>query len=171
MPQLTYPDRMVVAFPGMKADLAEDYCRSYVNAEASAEMPFGICVAQGTAYNQAILPVDANSILAGVIVHSHDYVPTLELGTTGLKPKTSLSIMIQGTIYVLVEEAVAVNDTAYVRHTASGGNTQKGAWRKSADTATAIIVRGARFLTAASSGGLAVVQVDFNAYRAVAGLT
>jgi hypothetical protein len=102
----------------------------------------------------------------GVVLHSHDYAPTLQLGTTGIKPKNMMSVLNRGRVWVQVEDAVAVGGRCFVRHTASGGNTQLGKFRSNADTATAIEWKGARYLTAASGGGLAMVEVDANVFRA-----
>jgi hypothetical protein len=162
--QLSYAAAPAAGFPGMKADSGEDDCRTFAQAEASAELPFGVMVAQGGTADKAILPVDANSRFVGVVIHSHEYVPGTDMGTTGLKPKVAMAVMNKGRIWVKVEEAVAVNDRAYVRHTSGAGGTQKGAFRKSADTATAVAVPGCRYLTAASANGMAILSVDMPVY-------
>lgn len=162
---------MAVAFAGMKADSGEDDCRTFAQAEASAEIPFGAMVAQGSADNKAILPADANAKFVGVVVHSHEYVPTLEMGTTGLKPKVPMAVMIKGRIWVYTEETVALTDSVYVRHTAGAGGSQKGLFRKSADTATAVLVRGVRWISSRTGAGLVQVQVDMPIFYGVAGLT
>jgi hypothetical protein len=161
----------VYGFPGMKADSGDDDCRTFAQAEASAEIPFGVMVVQGAAQGQAVLPVDANSKPVGVVVHSHEYAKDTELGTTGLKPKTAMAVMNRGRIWVTVENAVAVNGDVYVRHTAGAGGTQKGAFRADADTATAMRVRGARFLSATAGAGIARVELDMPTNFAVVGLT
>lgn len=163
--QTAYTEEMAIGFPGMLADSGFTDKLSKHNAEASAEIPFGVVVATGTAEDAAILPVDANSKLLGVVVHSHAYGPD-QIGTTGVKPKQILSVLNRGRIIVQVEEAVAVGDRAFVRHTSGAGGTQKGAFRKSADTATAVELKGAVYRRAAGAGGLAVVEVDFNVVRA-----
>lgn len=167
MSQSTYAQTMTAGFPGMKADLVDDYVRSYVNAEATAEIPFGVAVVQGAADGSAILAVGAGVTWVGVVLHSHNYDPTYDLGTTGLKPKKTMNVLSRGTVWVQVENAVTVNSRAFMRHTAGAGGTQKGAFRGDADTATAIEARGCRFLTAASAGGVAMLECDFNALRGI----
>lgn len=143
MPQTSVSASMPKAFPGMKGDSRKDgHDRSYYNSEASAEMPFGICVAQGSADDAAILPAAASAKLVGVIIHSHTYDSRVDFGTTGLKPKTTLSVMSKGSIWVLVEQAVTRGDIGYVRIGTSandGTKTQKGAWRKDADGTARVI--------------------------------
>jgi hypothetical protein len=156
---------MAVAFAGMKADSGDDDCTTYAQGEASAEIPLGVMVAQGPTDVKAILMVDGTSKMVGVFVHDHEY-PREEMGNTGVLPKNPMAVMRKGRVYVTVEEAVNKNDQAYVRHTASGGNTQKGSFRKSADSATAVICKGCNYGSSAAAGGLAILEVDMNAYIA-----
>jgi hypothetical protein len=161
MPQTSVPSTLTKAFAGMKGESRKDgYDRSAYNSEASAEVPFGVMVAVGAADDAALLLVDANSKFAGVVVHSHAYDRRVDFGDTGLLPKTTLSVMRKGSIWVTVEEAVSVGDVAFVRHTAGAGGTQKGAFRKSADTATAVTTGTCKFLTSASASGLALLDVN-----------
>lgn len=161
MPQTSVSSSLTKAFAGMKGDSRKDgHDRSFVNAEASAEIPFGVAVAHGSTDEAAILPADANSKLAGVVVHSHAYDKRVDFGTTGLKPKVSLSVMRKGSIWVQVEETVAPGEPVFARHTASGGNTTKGLFRNDADSATCTQLGNSKFLTAATAGNLALVDVD-----------
>lgn len=158
-PQLSYSRTQAVAFAGMKVDLTDDYVRSYANTEASAEMPFGVMLALGTGEQDAILPASGTAKLIGVLLHSHDYGDR-DVGTTGVLPKGALSVLSRGTVWVTVEEAVAVGDRPFIRFATGAGGSQKGAWRKSADTATALELKGGRYVTAASANGLAQVEFD-----------
>lgn len=170
MAQTTYLARMPVAFAGMKADSGEDDCVTRANAEASAEIPFGVAVCrQTTSDTKVILPAASGDIanLAGVVVHSHEYAPNVEIGTTGVKPKVPMAVMQRGRIWVTVEEAVAVGDRAFVRFATGAGGSQKGAFRKSADTATAAECKGMVYRSAASASGLAILEIDMPAWRAV----
>jgi hypothetical protein len=163
--QTSYAQNMLPAFPGMKADLAPGYARSMAQGEASAEVPFGVAVAQGSADDTCILPSGSGAKIVGVALHSATYQPLYQLGTVGLKPKTTVNVMEKGTVWVTVEENVAKEDPVFIRHTAGAGGTQLGAFRKSADTASAIQQKGCRYLTSASAGGVAMVEVDFNVAR------
>lgn len=165
MAQLQYQATMAKAFAGMKADLTFDYVRSYAQAEASAEIPFGVAVMQGATDNSALLPTSATtSKFLGVVLHSHVYDST-QLGDTGVKPKNVLSVLSRGTVYVQVEEAVVVGDRPFVRYATGAGGSQKGAFRKSADTATAVELKGARYLESGGAGSIVAVEFDANVVR------
>jgi hypothetical protein len=161
MSQTVVNSTLTKAFAGMLADAGPNDVITRIQAEASAEMPFGIMVAEGAADEAGILPVDGTSKFAGLLMHSHAYAKDTELGTVGIKPKAVLSILRKGRAWVTVEETVAKGDPVFIRHTASGGNTQKGAFRKSADTATATdLTKKGVYLTAATAGNLALVEID-----------
>ena len=80
----------------------------------------------------------------------------------------SVDLVYRGQVWVTVEDAVAPDDPAYVRHTSDGAsNTQLGSWRGDADTGPspgyvdrAALVTGARYLTTASAGGLALLDLN-----------
>jgi hypothetical protein len=163
MSQTTIPYPLPIGFAGQLADTLDNDVLSYVSAEVSLEMPFGIMVAKGTGDFDGILPVSSGSVPVGVLVHAHVYDngPNGELGTLGLKPKTALNILRRGRIYVLVEEAVVALDRAYIRYAAGSGGSQLGTFRKSADSATALdVTKKCQYLTSASAGGLALLDVD-----------
>ncbi len=178
-PTQNYGYELTAAFAGMLVDLQNKQATSHVQGEASAEIPFGAGVIQGTAStvagtpDPALLPVDANSRLIGVAMHSHAYQAEVQLGTVGMKPKVMVSVLRKGRIYVLWEGgAIAKGANVYCRHTAGVGE-QKGAFRHDADTADAFLCRGfvaAETVTADGRTFLAV-DVDVDAYNAVNGLT
>lgn len=168
MSQLSYGEQ-AAAFAGMLADSGFTDKESYYQGEASAEIPFGAMVARTAAPSagtpaKAIKLVDANSVLAGIVLHSHAYDARTELGTTGLKPKTVLSVLQKGRVWVNAEEAVALGDPVYVRHTAGSGTV--GYFRNDADTANAVRVYGARFVTETTGAGLVQIEIDMAAHRA-----
>jgi hypothetical protein len=134
--QTAVPYNIGTALTGAKADLVHGYTRSFVNAEASAEIPFGVVVKRGTNDGEAKLVDSATAKLAGLVLHSHAYDVRYELGTTGVKPTVMLSLLQKGTAYVAVEEAVVDGDIPWVRF-AAGSFSQLGAFRKSADGAAA----------------------------------
>lgn len=67
------------------------------------------------------------------------------------------SVLTAGVIWVTVAEAVAVGDAAYLRV----GATQTGDFAKAAgtDATLSVAIPGAKFLTAAASGGLAKLSL------------
>ena len=161
MSQLTYPTDLTIAFPGMLADgPAHTYdilSRVWENATAA---PAGIAVAVGTDPDvQADHAADAAGALLGVIVHSH----ANEVGSDDanlVDENSAFGVLHSGRVYVQVEEAVTPASAVYVRVASGGGGTQLGAFRASADTATARAASGMRYLTSAGIAGMAVVEVD-----------
>ena len=76
MPQTTVTTTSAAAFPGMLGDgsLVKD-AMSFLNGEASAEIPFGYAVVQGSADNEAVLPA-AGTDAEYDIVRSDSAPPT-----------------------------------------------------------------------------------------------
>lgn len=160
MSQTTIEDTQDAApFPGVIADLAPHYGRSYTSQESSDEIPFGVLVVQSADPDDGCkLPVAA-AIPLGVVVHNHGYAKDNQLGDTGLKPGVTMQVLRQGVVWVRVEDAVTPDDAVRVRITAGGGE-QKGAFRTAADSTDCALVAGCQFLTAAGAGELAQLQVD-----------
>lgn len=163
MAQTSYSLLMEQAIAGLLADSGYKDAWSAVNAEASAEIPFGVMVARGSTENKCIKLVDTNSVLLGVHIFSNEYAKDQELGSTGIKPGVMMNILRKGRIWVVVEEIVAKDEPCYVRYTASGGNTTIGAFRNDDDTSKAKLVPGARFIAATTGAGLALVEIDMPA--------
>jgi len=67
-----------------------------------------------------------------------------------------------GRIWVLVEEAVSNGNQAYVRFASGAGGSQLGAFRKSADTATAAALPNAYYRSNALAAGYAVLELQLN---------
>lgn len=159
MSQTVITSTMTRGFAGM-LDGMENTVASAFSEEASAEVPFGVGVARGTADDGVLLPATSTAKVRGVVVHDHAHALGQELGDTGLKPKTQFGVLRRGRILVIVEEAVVPGDRGYVRYSGSG---QKGAWRMSAVAGETLdCTSQAEFQTTqATIGGLAVLDVDF----------
>lgn len=162
MAQLTYNTELTIAYAGMLADLSP---RNDVLSRASEEatsFPHGVAVVAGTDPDlQALLPTGAATLL-GVAAHSH----AAEVGADDqnlVNDEDMFSVLHEGRIYVQVEESVTPASTVFVRVAAGGGGTQLGAFRASADTATALAATGARYLTSAAANGFAVLEIDAGA--------
>ena len=128
-----------VAFPGMRASADPGNIDSYVNGEASAEIPFGVCVAQGTDDKEAIKLAATTDKLLGIVVHRHGYAYGVELGDTGLKPDVVMGVMTRGECWVIVEEDVTPASTVYTRAVVAGAEIA-GAFRDTADASDLINV-------------------------------
>lgn len=155
--QLTYSQEQTTdLFAGSLADMgdAEQQILSYVNEEASAEMPFGRMLAKGTADFDALLMAAQADALIGVLVHSQAYQKDTELGSTGLKPDVTLNVLTKGRIWVNVTEDVT--PASAVRVDEDGGQ-----FRDSAEANVTIdISKNARYLTTALSGTLALLEFN-----------
>lgn len=159
MAQLSYPTSLATAFPGMLADTSPRNDKLSRASEEATSFPYGVAVVAGTdPDNQALLPTGAASLL-GVAAHSH----ANEVGADDqnlVDENHMFNVLHVGRIYVQVEEAVTPASTVHVRIASGGGGTQLGAFRASADTATALAATGMRYLTSADANGFAVLEVD-----------
>jgi len=72
----------------------------------------------------------------------------------------AVSIKRKGTIWVRVEDAVAEMGVVYCRYSTPSTNYGLGSFRSDADSAKAAIVPNAIYMTAASAGGLALVELS-----------
>ncbi len=163
MPQ-TSVTTMSAAFAGMKADSAHCDVDSFINGESSAEIPFGVMVAQGTAYNEArkLTTGDTTDDFIGITMHSHAYAKPDELGDTGVKVDCMLNVMARGRVYVQVEEAVTPASKPLVRIIASGSEVA-GAFRDTADASDCIDVSAyCRFKSSTSGAGVAILEFDMS---------
>ena len=136
---------------------------------AEVAIQAGLFVCQGTADGQGKLPTSAAEVAKGL-----GFAPAFPTndsrfpsgGTAGFTYQIGDTVeAVIGQGWVTVEEAVTAMDAVYVRWAdGNGGLVQKGAFRKSADQVaaadTATAVTGARYLTSASAGGLALVAIN-----------
>lgn len=168
--QDTVNTRFDLAIEGMLSDnsMIKD-CLSRVNAEASAEMPFGTMVKQGTDPHEVLLCTATTNKFAGVVVFNHCYAKPNELGDDGLKPKVAFNILNKGRIFVRPEDAVTPVSAVRVRCVAGGGEVA-GAFRAAADGTDCVdISKYARWLRSADAGELCEVEIDMtNAAEGVA---
>lgn len=165
IPQTSVSTSPTLGVPGLIADMnPNNDLRSYVNEEASAEIPFGVMVKQGTAADQCKLLAsgDTAASFIGVNVYNPSAAKPYVLGDTGIKSKQMCRVMTKGVVWVTVEEAVTPASAVLVRIIASGAEVA-GAFRDTADASDCIDISGfARYLTAAGAGELAQVQIDMN---------
>lgn len=106
---------------------------------------------------------NAGMRLVGVAERIHSGVD-VSLAAEGYQPFSDVSVLYQGEIWVEVEQAVAVDDIAYIRHTAGSGGTVVGKFRKDADTLTAMkstdMGSTVRFASSTSGAGLARIKLN-----------
>ena len=163
--QLTYAINQSAAQAGQLYDLSEYDFVSAVNP--SADVPFGVALAQGAADGQCKLPAASGDIakilgVAALVQTKEQPLPSAS-GPVVYKMGSDIALMRKGRIYVKVEEAVSAMDAVFIRFASGGGGTQLGAFRKSADTASAAQVSGAVYRTSAGANGFAVVEFNLPA--------
>jgi len=151
-------------FAGVLGDDSPNYVRSYVN-EATNSIPFGVMVIQGTNDDQA-LEMAVGGQPVGVVSHSHRYAKPGQLdedgtagGDGGLTTETEMGVLRKGTVWVIPEDDVAPGDPVRVRHTAAGAE-ELGAFRTAADGTDTGVISGAAWLTSATGGTPALLEVD-----------
>jgi hypothetical protein len=149
-----------IAFAGMVGDTGQMAdAKSYTSAEASAEIPFGLAVVQGTNPDEALIPAANTNLLLGIVLHSHAFQKDNELGTTGLKPKVVFSVRTRGRVWVTVDEAVALTDAVRVRMSGAGAGTFR---KTSSAGVTKDISKLARWMSTTSGAGVALLEIDVN---------
>jgi hypothetical protein len=138
---------------GQLADLGDNDIATYVSEEGSAEIPFGVMVAQGTEDNGCLKMAVSTDKLVGVVVATQAMNKPNELGDTGILPGIAVSVMKRGRIVVTAADAVTPADP--VRVNESGGTFQTGS-----SGGVTTLLKHARWLTTAGAGELAVVEFD-----------
>lgn len=96
----------------------------------------------------------------GITCHEPQYVDPTRTDRAVYPPYRAMSVVRRGSIYVPVENAVTPADVPAFRITASGANTQLGAFRTGTDSGNAVALTGiARFRSAAGAGELAELSI------------
>jgi formylmethanofuran dehydrogenase subunit E-like metal-binding protein len=154
MPQTIYQRGFEVAFPGQLGETSDSYIRSLTNTD-SANLPAGVFVKQPAVEDTATNLGALADIVAGVTVNVFAREPGVNAALSGAEAwvvGASMPVMDKGAIWVLSEEALAVNDTVYARVVAHVGvGIVLGAIRNDADTVgtdTCRRLKGARVLKA-----------------------
>jgi hypothetical protein len=161
MPFTSVLSGIAVSFQGMIADSTNLIVDTFVNGESSAEIPFGVCVKQGTDDAEAVLLTAITDKLVGIVLHSNAYNKTNEVGSTGIKPDVVMNVARKGVVWVPVEEAVTPASAVLVRAVATGGE-QAGAFRDTADASDLIDVSAfCRFRSTTTGAGLVKLEFDF----------
>ena len=158
--QTTFVYDKVAGYPGCVADAVDTVRESKA---AAAAVNFGTFVCRRAS------PVDGDdqcanpAATADVTARGRGIALRDETRkhTTGYETNDQVSFLRRGRVWVTVEEAVLQDDAVFVRFASGAGGTQLGAFRKSADTATAVALPGAIYKTAqATIGGLAMVEIN-----------
>jgi hypothetical protein len=123
-PVQTTIDTPLAGLPGAPCDdhaARHNRVETCLNEEASAAIPFGYAVKQGTAERKCKLPSAKTDRLIGFATYSPGYVRNTQLADNGIQPKTYLGVTTKGGLWIMPEEDVAVGDGVHVRVTANAG--------------------------------------------------
>lgn len=157
-PQTSVSVQQAVAFAGMVGDTAHMRdAKSYTNAEASAEIPFGLFAIQGTAVDEAKIPSAQADVGVGIVLHSHAFQKDNELGTTGLKSKVVFSALTRGRVWVTTDEAITLASAVRVRMSGAGAGT----FRASSSAGVTKLLNGCRWVSV-STATPGVAQLEFD---------
>lgn len=131
---------------------------------ADAALPAGVLVSKGTGDNTCKVPAAAADVTQGRLGIS-TYLAMREPAASGVVEYAAadlVNFVKDGEVYVIVESSgCTAGLQPFARITASGGNTQLGAFRADADTATATAVPNATFKDTLAGAGVARVGVKF----------
>lgn len=119
------------------------------------EIKFGRAVAKVSGDdNGCALPTASTDVLLGIA--GRNVATTDNLWTA----KSAVAVGRRGAWYVELEQAVTPDDAVYVRFASGAGGSELGIFRKDADTATAMLLPTAKYLTSGSAGDVAVVEIN-----------
>ena len=172
MPQLDYPIYQDKGFEGQcPNDRAVRHVRGtqdeLVNAHTTL-IPFGRVVRLDATDPTQVLPLSADGqTMAGVTTFVNVYEKD-ESGNSGYPVDRPVSLLIEGEINMIAEEAVTPADTVFARFLANGspgdfdgiGRVRTDADNSGSERADA--VPNAKFLTSAAAGEIVRVYVNFN---------
>lgn len=163
MSQTNYTININAGQPGQLYDLGAN---DTVSAVDKVEVvPFGVALVQGPTDGTCRLPAaltDLTKVL-GVSVLVQTKEQSLITSIVNYPAGTDIALLRKGRVWVKVEEAVTAMSPVFVRALPGVGGTQAGAFRMSADTATAAQINGCVFRTSAAAGALAVVEFNLPA--------
>lgn len=157
--QLTYGLKPAVAFAGMLADAASDGSNiaPMYNAEASTDINHACPVKFGTVDQAALVPTAIADAICGLTLHSHAIANVIEMSAaTGFEPGAMMNVLRRGRMWAVCLDGCNPGDRLHVK--VIGGF----ALRASQDGVnTRDCTTQGQWLTKATAGNLAVLEVDF----------
>jgi len=164
MAQTSYSITLSAAYEGYVADSESSRVIPLRNSIGSTQ-PYGRAVCFSTTEGD-FRACAATRVLAGILVRANDH----ELDASGLPASEVGNILVEGSAWVVVEEAVVPGNPVRVRLTAGSGETV-GAFRTGADSTDCALIPNAVYETAASTSGLARVRINLPGTSATMSLT
>ena len=128
-------------------------------------VPYGVALCRGVADSECKLPSSSGDVakIIGVSVLSHTNEQALGTNISNYPMGKDIPLLRKGRMWVKVEESVTAGSPVFVRFASGAGGSQLGAFRTSADTASAAQVMGAVFAGSAAAGGVAIVELNLPA--------
>lgn len=162
IPQTTYNAQPAVAIAGMQADAMRSDTISRI---AKTDLGFGLAVMTVTADDtQCDKPGSSAAVILGVTVYDAALPPAGSLNGSAYAGAYAagmeVRILRKGRIWVIAEQNVDPTLAVYARHTANGGNTTLGKFRVDIDTANAVLLANAKWLSTTTAGGLALLEIN-----------
>lgn len=161
MPQTSYSLALANGYEGL-ANIEAQGARTGRNNTGS-EVPYGRAVVfdagAGTSDIAFKLPSAPGDKILGVLAYDHAHEPQV----TGLPDDALGSIVHQGKVFMLTEQAVTPADPVFVRYDiagATGTSPALGKVRKDADTSKAVAATNMQFMTSAAAGALVEVLIN-----------
>jgi len=161
MPQTTYNTDPAVGFRGMLADPNDDAFIITLANGAAAAVGFGIMVKRDATNPESQFDIFSatGQDPVGILVHTHCQQDPSLAGALGVALLETAGVVRRGRIWVVTEEAIAVTDDVYFRHT-SGTGTEIGAFRNDADTASCDQITNAQWLRGCAAAGVALLEIN-----------
>ena len=158
MSQTSYSINQAAAFAGM---LGSDFEPRSVQSFAAQEViGFGKFVAKGSSDGKCKLPAASTDVTTGVglgVAMSSQAMPSDSSASASYETQDEVSVLQMGPVWVQVEDSVVLGGDVYVRHAAGGLGV--GSFAGAAGAGLALLP-GAKFMSAASANGLALVQLS-----------
>ncbi len=146
--QSTYSETTADAIAGNVADTSTHDARTYI-CETSAGIAFGVAVQQGADANKAKVGIATGKFI-GITIKDPTRAPD---DSDKYDDGANMAVLYRGTIWVKAESAVTVGADVTAK-------TTTGALSSAAAATGQIAISGARWMTAASAGKLAQVQLS-----------
>lgn len=173
--QSTYSSAPPIAYAGQLEGTGYDII-TMKNAD-TVSMPFGSGLAfktsSPTSDLDTILPASSGALICGILAHDH-YARTWtdsngvvhgELDGTGLVAGTILNVLRRGKIAVVCQTGCVPSDRLFVAYGTATTYTGKGQLGNITETSNAIdATKQGQWLTTATAGGFAWLDVDFTAH-------
>jgi hypothetical protein len=165
MAQTTFTQNPEIGLPGMPVDDGDkDDISTLVETVLDPGIAPGLAVIRGTLDDQAQEPqgvtFTADEFL-GCTVRTHKARQDGSVADNEIyADEERMPVRRSGRIWVTCEDGCTAGEPAFARYVAGAGGSILGSWRTDVDTASAVAVAGARFVSTATAGELAKLELN-----------